>query len=107
MFRYLVDEGVDDRTPDAAQVFEHIGLTGKIISLTAKTQSAKFSDDTKSQIYYRTAIESAPRCPICGGLLDTSKSVSYDHITPVREKGLGTAENGQMVHPYCNSAMKA
>lgn len=106
MFRYLVDEGNDSKKPDAAEVFEHIGLTGKIINLTARTRSKTFSDDTKSQIYYRQAIESAIKCPICGGLLDTAKSVSYDHIMPVREKGLGTAENGQMVHPYCNSAMK-
>jgi hypothetical protein len=42
-------------------------------------------------------------CPICGGLLDVEKSVSYDHIRPIREGGLGVAENGQMVHPYCNS----
>ena len=106
MFRYLVDQGVDGRTPDAVEVFEHIGMTGKIVDLTARTQSAVFSDDTKSQIYYRQAVQSALTCPICGGLLDTSKSVSYDHITPVREKGLGTAENGQLVHPYCNSAIK-
>ena len=106
MFRYLADEGADGKSPDVKDVFEHIGMTGKIIDLTARTPSAAFSDDTKSQIYYRQAIESAIKCPICGGLLDTAKSVSYDHITPVREKGLGTAENGQMVHPYCNSAMK-
>jgi hypothetical protein len=106
MFRYLVDEGIDGKNPDAAEVFEHIGLTGKIINLTAKTQSTAFSDDTKSQIYYRQAIESALKCPICHGHLDTAKSVSYDHITPIRERGLGIAENGQMVHPYCNSEMK-
>lgn len=106
MFRYLVDEGANGKNPDVKDVFEHIGMTGKIIDLTARTRSATSSDDTKSQIYYRQAIESAIKCPICHGLLDTTKSVSYDHITPVREKGLGVAENGQMVHPYCNSAMK-
>lgn len=106
MFRYLVDQGVSGKNPDVKDVFEHIGMTGKIIDLTARTQSSTFSDDTKSQIYYRQAIKSAIKCPICHGLLDTAKSVSYDHITPVREKGLGVAENGQMVHPYCNSAMK-
>ena len=106
MFRYLVDEGASGKNLDVKDVFEHIGMTGKIIDLTARTQSAAFSDDTKSQIYYRQAIKSAIKCPICSGLLDITKSVSYDHITPIREKGLGVAENGQMVHPYCNSAMK-
>ncbi|HZP78218.1 MAG TPA: DUF262 domain-containing protein [Pseudolabrys sp.] len=105
MFRYLVDMNTNT-VPDPAEVFDHIGMTGKIINLTARTKSSRFSDDTKSQIYYRQAIESALKCPICHGLLDTTKSVSYDHITPVREKGLGIANNGQLVHPYCNSGIK-
>lgn len=106
MFKFLVDECSEGRSPEAQTVFSHIGLTGKIYDLTATPRAVSFSDDTKSQIYYRQAIESAIKCPICRGLLDTGKSVSYDHITPVREKGLGTAENGQMVHPYCNSGVK-
>jgi hypothetical protein len=106
MFRYLVDECSEGRTPDAKAVFLHIGLSGKIYDLTATPRTVSFSDDTKSQIYYRQAIETAQVCPICKGFVDTAKSVSYDHITPVRDGGLGTAENGQMVHPYCNSAMK-
>jgi hypothetical protein len=107
MFRFLVDEYAEGRRPDAQAVFSHIGLSGKIYDLTATPRTITFSDDTKSQIYYRKAIETAQACPICSGLLDTAKSVSYDHITRVRDGGLGTAENGQMVHPYCNSAMKA
>lgn len=106
MFRYLVDECSKGRKPDAQAVFLHIGLSGKIYDLTAAPRAVTFSDDTKSQIYYRQAIETAQTCPICHGLLDIAKSVSYDHITPVRDGGLGTAENGQLVHPYCNSGMK-
>jgi hypothetical protein len=106
MFRYLVDECSEHKTPDAQAVFEHIGLSGKIVDLTATPRTVRFSDDTKSQIYYRQAIDAAQKCPICRGLIDVSKSVSYDHITPVRDGGLGTAENGQMVHPYCNTGMK-
>src|SRR5262249_51920894 len=52
MFRYLADTD-RSKIPDAVEVFEHIGLTGKIINLTARTQTTRFSDDTKSQIYYR------------------------------------------------------
>jgi hypothetical protein len=103
MFRYLVDECSNERMPDTQAALEHIGLSGKILDLTATPRAVRFSDDTKSQIYYRQAIDNAQKCPICKGLLDVSKSVSYDHITPVRDGGLGTAENGQMVHPYCNS----
>lgn len=106
MFRYLVDECSEGRTPDPAAVFSHLGLSGKVYDLTAAKRTISFTDDTKSQIYYRQAIETAQKCPICQGLIDVAKSVSYDHITPVRDGGLGSAENGQMVHPYCNTAMK-
>jgi hypothetical protein len=106
MFRYLVDECSTGQLPDVQAVFSHIGLSGKIYDLTATSRTVSFNDDTKSQIYYKEAISKAHTCPICRGMLDTAKSVSYDHITPVRDGGLGTAENGQMVHPYCNSAMK-
>jgi hypothetical protein len=103
---FLVTEaGVGrDLRPEAAIAF--LQLSGKIYDVTAATRGVAFSDDTKSQIFYREAIQRAQLCPICRGRLDTTKSVSYDHITPVRDGGLGTARNGQMVHPYCNTAMR-
>jgi hypothetical protein len=107
MFRFLVDELSADRIPETQAVFSHLGLGGKIYDLTTSPRAVNFSDDTKSQIFYRLAIERAERCPVCSGLLDISKSVSYDHITPVRDGGLGTVANGQMVHPYCNTGMKS
>jgi hypothetical protein len=86
MFRYLVDECTEGNAPEALQVFKHIRLSGKIYDLTASPRAVFFSDDTKSQIYYRQAIERAQTCPICNGLLDVAKSVSYDHITPARRR---------------------
>lgn len=106
MFKFLVDECQDGKAPEAQKVFSHLGLGGKIYDLTAIPRSPAFSDDTRSQIFYRQAISNAGRCPICRGLLDITKSVSYDHIVPVRDGGLGTVENGQLVHPYCNTGMK-
>lgn len=106
MLAYLVSEGGGEKVLDTGDVFKHIGLSGKIYDLTAMKRGTSFSDDTKSQIFLREALKSAQVCPICGGLLDAAKSVSYDHVTRVREGGFGTAENGQMVHPYCNTGMK-
>lgn len=106
MFSFLVDQYASGQSPDTQSVFSHIGLSGKIYDLTGTPRAITFSNDTKSQIYYRQAIAGAQRCPICGGLLDVTKSVSYDHIKPVRDGGLGVAENGQMVHPYCNTGVK-
>lgn len=106
LFEYLVNEAVAEREFTPTGVIAHLGMKGKIYDVIGKPQSTSFSDDTKSQIAYRTHIEKAPVCPICGGLLDTAKSVSYDHIQRVQDGGLGHADNGQLVHPYCNSSMK-
>ncbi len=106
MFEYLVSETNATQDLDPVSVFRHLALRGKIIDLTLTELGSSFTDDTKSRIFYKDAITRAAVCPICGGLLDPAKSVSYDHIQRVSEGGLGTAENGQMVHPYCNTGMK-
>jgi hypothetical protein len=91
-------------TPEA--VINALGLEGRVIDVVAVKTSPEFSDDTKAMIFVRKALEGALTCPVCGGKLDPSKSVSYDHIVRVRDSGVGSAENGDLVHPYCNSAMK-
>jgi hypothetical protein len=106
MFNYLAANGSNDGPIAPEQVMSHLGITGRTYDVTTTTRGVAFTDETKSQIYYREAIAKAHTCPICGGLLDISKSVSYDHVTRIRDGGLGTAENGQMVHPYCNTGMK-
>lgn len=106
MLARLVEQYSCGNAPTAQEIFSHLGLSGKIYDITSSQRSTEFSDDTKSQIFYRRAIEKAEKCPVCGGLLDITKSVSYDHIVPIRDGGLGSVENGQMVHPYCNTGMK-
>ncbi len=107
MFDFLVKVASAKKKLKAEDVFNHIGVSGRVYDLTVNQQGSSFSDETKSQIFYRKAIESAQICPICGGLLDVGKSVSYDHKVPVRDGGKSTVENGQMVHPFCNSGVKA
>lgn len=106
LFNFLVSTANGGAIAKPEAMISYLGLTSKIYEVTSPTRGTAFSDDTKSQIFYRTAIKRAIVCPICSGLLDVEKSVSYDHDTPVRDGGLGTAENGQIVHPYCNTAMK-
>jgi hypothetical protein len=107
MLAFLVQAGQTGKVPEAREVFENIGLRGKVIDLTNTQKAVRFSEDVKSAIYLRDGVKQVMTCPICRGLLDVQKSVSYDHVTPVRAGGLGTAENGQMVHPYCNTGMKS
>ena len=106
LFKFLVAQssaGVDVK-PEAA--IEHIGLRGRIIDVTGVPTSTHFSDDTKSMAFMREAITSALKCPLCNGLLDPKKSVSYDHKVRRADGGTGDLSNVQLVHPYCNSAVK-
>lgn len=106
LFVHMASEAANGQALTTEGVFKALGLSGKIYDLSIKKTGVRFTEETKSQIFYRDAIRQALLCPICGGRLDPAKSVSYDHITPVRDGGLGAAENGQMVHPYCNTSMK-
>lgn len=77
------------------------------IMLSAEEAAGKtFSNDTKSAIYIKESLEGAMKCPICDGYLEASSSVSYDHVERVREGGLGTADNGRLTHPFCNTGVK-
>jgi len=106
LFEYLVNSLQDSETVQLEQAIAHIGLQGRILDVNTPQVAAHISDDTKSIVFLRTAISTALCCPICGGILDPKKSVSYDHITPVREKGHGGPENVQLAHPYCNTGYK-
>lgn len=82
------------------------GLEGKIVHGNPTAENSRFNDDTKSQTFITTALKNTLKCPICKGFLDPSKSSSYDHKTPVRDRGTGAVENCQIVHPYCNQSVK-
>ena len=69
------------------------------------TSHKDFNRNKKSAVYIREALQSAPRCKICSGLIHTN-SISIDHIQRKSEGGLATIENGQITHPYCNTGFK-
>lgn len=64
-----------------------------------------FSTDTKSAVFLRKAIDKSLKCDICNARLH-SKSISYDHKERKEDGGLGTPENAQLTHPYCNTGYK-
>ncbi len=105
LFSFLISEPADTSLTVEGAI-AHLGLRGRIVDVNAITQTSTISDDTKSTIYVRQAIRNALTCPICYGLLDPGKSVSFDHINPIRLGGNGDIENTQMVHPYCNTGYK-
>ncbi len=64
-----------------------------------------FSTDTKSATYLREAIDKSPRCAICNARLHF-KSISFDHKERKEDGGLGTPDNAQLTHHYCNTGYK-
>jgi len=82
------------------------GLTGKVLTGSASSAGADFSDDVKSQAFITVALDGVPRCTICGGYLDAEKAMSYDHATAKHRGGGGALENLHLTHPYCNQGTK-
>jgi hypothetical protein len=106
LFQYLIAQssaGIDVK-PEAAM--SHIGVAGRIFDLNTGQASVQVSDDAKSIVFVREAISAALRCPECNGLLHPTKSISYDHILRAKDGGTADANNIQMTHPFCNSAIK-
>jgi len=106
LLSFVISESNAGRKVRPKTVIAHLGLKGRIIDVVAKKTDPAFSDETKSVIFIRKALKTALLCPICKGKLDPNKSVSYDHKVRVRDGGTGDADNGDLVHPYCNTGVK-
>jgi hypothetical protein len=104
LFNFLVEEGYAGKQTSAEEAIAQLGLRGRFLEIDSAQVSTAISDDTKSTLFVKNAITRALPCPLCNGLLDPMKSVSYDHITPVRDGGTGEIKNAQLVHPFCNSS---
>ena len=74
--------------------------------LREKIEGKVFTNEAKSAIALRQALANAMKCPICGGLMEPSLSVSNDHIHRKQDGGTSDDANGQMCHPYCNTGVK-
>lgn len=106
MFEYLVDRYSEGYLVSQSDLLAHLGARSRVFDVTSVAESEKFTDGAKSQIFISTALRSATKCPECKGFLFPLKSISFDHVTRVSEGGRGDHENGQLMHPYCNTAMK-
>jgi hypothetical protein len=100
-----LDEGkpIEQVITEISQDNNFAYLTQYVADLS--TQSQDFSRETKSAAFISQALSGALRCNICGGYLHKN-SISIDHITRKQDGGLGTLDNAQLAHPYCNSAIK-
>lgn len=64
-----------------------------------------FSDDTKSAVFLRKAIDKSIICSICHTRIHF-RSFTYDHKERKQDGGLGTPDNAQLMHPFCNTGYK-
>lgn len=77
----------------------------KIDITKADITSENFTTERKSAIFIKEALTNGLKCKICNGLIHQN-SLTFDHITKKENGGLGSVDNGQISHPYCNSTVK-
>jgi len=80
-------------------------LKSKAKANTSDIQTKEFSRETKAAAFIRDALPGSSRCKICGGYLP-SRFSSIDHKKRKADGGLGTLDNAQLTHPYCNTTFK-
>jgi hypothetical protein len=104
---YKLSQGVNKKNVMKEIVAEKTfgSLKRKTKENTSETASKEFSRETKSAAYIRDALPGSPRCKICGGYLPNGFS-SIDHKIRKADGGLGTLDNAQLTHPYCNTTFK-
>ncbi len=103
---FIITSLVNDVEVTENMLIENSGLRGKVVAGISSSEKKEFNDDSKSQIFIVSALKSAMQCAICGGYLDSEKSLSYDHIIRARDGGKGDPDNCQLTHPYCNMSIK-
>lgn len=107
MFEGLIESFYLEEEVTVDALLGYLELKGKLVASELESSAAKdFSKDAKSEIYLKASLEAALQCPICEGYIDNTKSASYDHVQRKQDGGLGGVANGQITHPYCNSAIK-
>lgn len=106
LFEYLIETAAGDKELVPENAIAEMGLRGRILDIKALQTSPSFTDDSKTMMFMTAALSSALKCPLCGGYLHPSKSVSYDHIVRKQDGGSGDPSNGQLAHPFCNTGLK-
>lgn len=69
---------------------------------SGKGTRKSFTSERKSAVFLREALASAVTCFICGARVH-AKSMTIHHSRPKAAGGVGSVDNGELTHPYCNS----
>ncbi len=82
--------------------FNYLKIDSNVEEIVTNTD---FNAERKSAVFIKDALNSALKCKICGGFIHT-ESMTIDHIKRKQDGGLGSVDNGQLTHPYCNTTFK-
>jgi hypothetical protein len=72
---------------------------------TLSKKPKAFSQDAKNVKLMNDVLDTAFVCNLCGARID-KKSMHLDHIVEKSKGGVANIENGQWLHPYCDSTAK-
>ncbi len=108
LFVFLIDQLLARKTDE--EIIKHMAVSPEFSFLQPSEKEQigygrDFNGDAKSAVFLKDALKEPLRCGICGGLIHKN-AISIDHITRRADGGLGTADNGQLTHPYCNTTVK-
>ena len=108
MYQIILSEIIKGR--DDASVVNKIASDGELSFIRDITDDDRkygrnFSKETRSAIYLREALAKELTCGICNSRLH-SKSITIDHKQRKQDGGVGSPDNGQLAHPYCNNGFK-
>lgn len=84
---------------------EEFSYLTSVNTLDQTVSGSKFSSQTKSAVFIKEALQKALKCKLCNGYIHTN-AITIDHIVRKQNGGLGTLDNGQLSHPYCNTTLK-
>lgn len=102
--KFLEGKQIHDVISEIIEMNEYVYLT-KAATVNQIATTSQFSNDTKSEVFIKEALDNALRCKICGGYIHRN-AISIDHIIRKQDGGTGTLDNAQLTHPYCNSTLK-
>ncbi|PCI90320.1 hypothetical protein COB18_01030 [Candidatus Kaiserbacteria bacterium] len=103
MERLLEEDDITKVINDISKLekFDYLKLSAEESVIT----SSEFTTERKSAVFIKEALDGATRCKICNGYLHRN-SISIDHIQRKEDGGIGSVDNGQITHPYCNTTLK-
>ena len=101
--RFTAGDSDEQVTARLAGKDEFAFLTAPLPPLKVKKEGKmSFSTNTKTAIFFSTALESCPRCAYCDARLHTN-SIHHNHKIPIAQGGHSGIKNGNLMHPYCDS----